>query len=283
VLLRVHRPSLFGDVVSRDTVRRAAAAGAEVSGREFGRTAFAVRVVRPWTSEGRLLGYVELGTDVHVLVAGLAAATGDQIGMVLDKRNLEPAAWAQATGRPEAWGERAELVVVTRSTGDERLLAGLETADQLPDGPVLIERQREGDRTWARGLFPLRDGRGERVGAVVVRHEITPMLLGVDELRGRVILLVVLLATGLAALVIFLLESLVFERVGRMTKVMEALPDRLARGEYGPVDLGPPSTDEIGRFEAFLQRAIGAVGSFVADARRRPTWPGRRPTDPGGP
>jgi len=282
VFLRVHRPELRGDVVTREAVRRAAASGAEASGREFGRTAFAVRVVRPWDAGGRRLGYVELGTDVHVLVAGLAAATGDQIGMVLDARGLEPDAWKEATGRSPGRTERPELAVVTRSTEDPTLLAGLDRAEHLPGRPTLLERQRAGERTFARGIFPLRSGKGELAGAVVIRHEITPLLEGVDELRGRVILLVVLLAAGLAALVIFLLESLVFERVGRMTKVMEGLPDRLARGEYGPVDLGPPSDDEIGRFEAFLQKSIGAVGSFVADARRRPTWPGgRRPTDPG--
>jgi hypothetical protein len=42
------------------------------------------------------------------------------------------------------------------------------------------------------------------------------------------------------------------------------------------VELVPRADDEIGRFEAFLDRAIVAIGSFVTDARRVPT--GRHPT-----
>jgi hypothetical protein len=104
-----------------------------------------------------------------------------------------------------------------------------------------------------------------------VVHDITPLLTGVDELRVRVVVLVVLLAAALAALVIFLLETLVFERLQRMSAKLEGLPERLARGEYQPAEVTPRSDDELGRVEAFLDRAIAAIGSFVADARRIPT------------
>jgi hypothetical protein len=94
-----------------------------------------------------------------------------------------------------------------------------------------------------------------------------------------VVALVVLLATALAALVIFLLEALVFEPVARMTRTLEELPERMARGDWRALEGPPQSDDEIGRFEAFLDTAIDAVGSFVTDARRTPGQPreaGRR-------
>jgi hypothetical protein len=64
------------------------------------------------------------------------------------------------------------------------------------------------------------------------------------------------------------METLVFEPVARMTRTLEELPERMARGEWKAMEAPPRTDDELGRFEAFLDRAIVAVGSFVTDARR---------------
>jgi uncharacterized membrane protein len=271
VLLRVHRPVLGGDVVRRPSLQRAVETGREASGRELGRTAYAVRVVRPWRAEGRIVGYVELATDIHTFLGRLKHVTGDDYGLLLDKRGLEPASWALVTGHPERWGDRPELVAVTSTDGREESFRGLDRVADIPTQPTVLERTTRGDRTLTRGLFPLRGPDGKTVGAVVVLHDITPLLSGVDEVRVRVVIVVVLLAAALAALVIFLLETLVFERIERMSRALEVLPERLARGEYHALEVAPRADDEIGRFEAFLDRAIAAIGSFVSDARRVPT------------
>jgi histidine kinase family protein len=274
VLLRVHRPALGGDVVRRPVFRRAVETGEQAGGREFGRTAFAVRVVRPWREDGRLIGYLELGTDIHTFLVRLKRVTGDEYGMLLDKRQLEPASWAFVTGRPERWDERPELVAITSTDGSDAMFGQLGRVSEIPEAARLLERVQVGDRLLARGIFPLRRDDGEVVGAVVVHHDITALMSGVVELRLRVVILVVLLAAALAALVIFLLETLVFERVERMSRTLEHLPDRLARGELEPTgEPMPREDDELGRVEGFLDKAIAAVGSFVAEARRTPTLP----------
>ncbi len=274
VLLRAHRPELGGDVVRRPTFRRALESGQAAGGREFGRTAFAVRWVRPWVEEGRVIGYLELGTDIHTFLARLKRVTGDEYGMLLDKRQLEPASWAFVTGQPERWDERPELVAVTSTDGSDAMFGRLGRVAEIPEGPALLERIRVGERLLARGLFPLRADGGRVVGAVVVLHDITALMGGVAELRLRVVILVVLLAAALSALVIFLLETLVFDRVERMSRTLEQLPDRLARGDLEPSgEPVPRADDELGRVEGFLDRAVAAVGSFVAEARRIPTAP----------
>ena len=274
VLLRVHRPDLAGDVVRRAAFRRAVETGDQAGGREFGRTAFAVRVVRPWREDGKIIGYLELGTDIHTFLARLKRVTGDEYGMLLDKRQLEPASWAFVTGRPERWDERPELVAVTSTDGSDAMFGRLGRVAEIPPSAALLERLHVGDRLVARGLFPLRGDDGRVVGAVVVLHDITALMGGVAELRLRVVILVVLLAAALSALVIFLLETLVFERVERMSRTLEQLPDRLARGDLEPPgEAVPREDDELGRVEGFLDRAVAAVGSFVAEARRTPTLP----------
>jgi hypothetical protein len=270
VLVRIHQPELFGDVVRRPSFRRAVASGAEARGIELGRTSYAVRVVRPWQARGKRLGYVELGTDINSFLLRLTRLSGDEYGMLLDKRGLDRSSWQRVSLHPERWEEQSELLEVANTGGDGSLLAGLDRMAQVPPLPALLGRESRGGRTWVRGIFPLLDGEGKIIGAVVERHEITALLTGVDELRLQVVVLVVLLAAALAALVILTLETLVFEPVARMTRTLEELPERMARGDWKPLEVPPRSDDELGRFEAFLDKAIDLVGSFVTDVRRAP-------------
>jgi hypothetical protein len=282
VFLRVHRPELHGDAVRRPVVARAVRELREVAGRELGRTAFAVRVVRPWFDGERLLGLVELGEDVPTFLARVRAMTGDHLGMLLAKPRLDRHAWGTVTGAGDRWDSRPELLAVETTTGDEALLGALGRLADVPDEPAVLEQQRRGERVAVRGLFPLRDDAdGAKIGAVVVLHDVSALYAGVADLRLRVVVLVALLGAALGALLVFLLEALVFERLARMELALERLPERLQRGDYDVAPVGPQRDDEIGRFERFLERALRQVGSFVADVRReRAPAPPSRPPPP---
>jgi len=280
VFLRVHRPELYGDPVRRPVVARAVADGRETSGQELGRTAFATRVVRPWLRDGRVIGYLELGEDIPTFLGRMKAMTGDEYGMLLAKSKLDRNAWGALVGAADAWASRPELVAVESTTGKADLFGRIGRLADVPDAPSVLEQIHEGGHDFVRGVFPLRGADGEKVGAVVVRHDVTALHAGVRDVRTRVVILVGLLAAGLAALVIFLLETLVFERLTRMTHALENLPERLARGEYEVEELGPRREDEIGRFEAFFERALREVGSFVTDVRRERPGSGTREGPP---
>lgn len=278
VFLRVHRPDLHGDPVKREVVAQAVSTGAESSGTELGRTAYAVRVARPWIRGGRIIGYVELGEDVPTFLARIKAITGDDYGMLLAKGRIDRRAWSALVGDGDRWDERPELLAVETTTGDAEIFGTLGKIGDVPDAPAVLDEVDRGEgRVVARGIFPLRDREGRKFGGVVVLRDVTELHSGVGALRTRVLLLVAFLAASLAALVVFLLETLVFERLGRMSGVLEELPDRLARGEPYVGDVVPRKDDEIGRFEEFLGRALRAIGSFVGDVRReRPPGPARR-------
>lgn len=276
VFLRVHRPDLHGDPVRRPLVSRAVMERRQTSGRELGRTAFAIRVVRPWLDGDQLIGFVELGEDLPTFLRRIKAMTGDDLGLLLVKSRLDRPAWS-ATGAAERWEERPDLVAVETTTGGDAMLRGIERLADVPDAPTVLGQVHGGGRSVVRGVFPLRDEAGEKLGAVVVMHDVTALRDGARELRGRVVMLVALLAVGLGALLVFLLETLVFERLEKMSRELEGLPDRLARGEYGLEESGPARDDEIARFERFFRRALREVGSFVSDVRRDRS--GRTPRD----
>jgi hypothetical protein len=267
VFLRMHRPEVHGDVVRRPSFLEAVATGREGSGRELGRTAYAVRVVRPWRVEGRLIGYVELGIDLHTFLNQLRSVRFEEYGVLLVKGRLDKEGWGRTKGA-RGWNDRPDLVVADTTSSDPEMLRGFATITDLPSQPTQLDRIERRGATLERGAFPLvaRDGTVE--GLVVVERDVTPLYQGIDELRDRVVILVALLAVGLAAFVVFIVETLVFERINRMAEVLEALPERLARGDSLFDEIVPRNDDEIGRFEAFLARALQTIGSFVAESRR---------------
>lgn len=274
VLLRMHRPDEHGDVVKRPSFLSAVASGREASGRELGRTAYAVRVVRPWRLGGKLIGYVELGIDFHTFLNQLRSVRFEEYGVLLVKAKLDCESWGRTKGA-KGWNERPELVVVDTTSRDPEIIRGFGTLRDVPREPRVLDRTRRRGAILERGAFPLvaRDGTVE--GVVTLERDVTPLFEGMDDLRNRVVIMVALLALGLAAFIVFIVETLVFERINRMGAVLEALPERLARGDALAEEIVPRNDDEIGRFETFLARALQAIGSFVGESRRERSRPPR--------
>jgi hypothetical protein len=267
VFLRVHRPEEFGDRVKRPSFLSAVATGKEMSGRELGRTAYAVRVVRPWRFGGKLIGYIELGIDFHTFLNQLRSVRFEEYGVLLVKGRLDHEGWGRTKGA-KGWNDRPELVVLDTTSRDPDIIRGFARLSDVPKSPRVLDRSSRRGAILERGAFPLvaRDGSVE--GVVVVERDVTPLFEGMDDLRNRVVIMVALLALGLAALIVFIVETLIFERINRMGAVLEALPERLARGDPLGDEIVPRNDDEIGRFEKFLARALQAIGSFVSESRR---------------
>jgi hypothetical protein len=273
--LRMHQPRIYGDRVRRPSYLTAVSGGREASGRELGRTAYAIRVVRPWRVGGRLVGYAELGVDFHTFLNQLRSIRFEEYGVLLMKGQLDREAWAHTKGA-KGWNDRPELVLLDTTRPDTEILRGFGWLSDVPDKPTLVDRIDRRGSVIERGAFPLvaRDATIE--GVVVIERDVTPLYAGIEKVRNRVVVTVLLLALGLASFVVFIVETLVFERINRMGAVLESLPERLARGDLTGDEIVPRGDDEIGRFERFLARALQAIGSFVGESRRE-----RRPPPPG--
>ncbi len=267
--LRVHAPGLNGDRIDRLTLQRAAFVQSYAAGKELGATAFALRVVKPLVRDGKLLGYLELAEEMDHFLGRMKKQTGDEFGLLVEKRFLDPGEWARmkANSRQrDNWGDHADVVVVDSTTRGERLFDFARRLKDLPDEGTVIDSLDRSLPERIRGVFPVRDAYERKVGAVFVLHDTSRLRSGVDEVRLRVVAVVVLMALGLAALVIFLLDALVFDRLKRVSAVVEHLPQRLRSGDYsleGRITPGPP--DEIGQFERFFARFLGSLGATLRD------------------
>lgn len=271
--LRVHRPDLFGDLVDRQTLAQAIRTRSTASGKELGKTAFALRVVRPWVVDGRLLGYLELGEEIDHFLRRMKAQSGDDFGIMVEKEHLDAAEWAATRARAglrDNWDDRPDVVVVDSTTPDETIFDLQGKVDAIPDGGKVIETEEERGRTLVRGVLPVADAAGYKVGALFVVHDVTALRASMQGVRRNVLALVVGLAVALSAVLAALLGRLVFRRLDRMIDHMEDASARLAGGDYeAGKEFTAGSNDEIGEFEGFFGRFLAAVGSTLAEMGKR--------------
>jgi hypothetical protein len=277
VFLRVHRPELFGDRVGRATLQKAIETRELGAGKELGQTAFALRAVRPWFHDGKLIGYVELAEEIDHFLTAMKTRTGDEYGLLVKKRFLDEQAWARVLGpRSNTWNDRPDVVVVDTTTFTDGIIDYAGDIERIPERGEALGEAMRGERAFVRGIFPVRDAAGRKVGGLFVLHDFTRHHAALRA--GLIQALLALLAIGVAtaAAVAWLVRRLVFARLARLRERLE----EQARAEGLPpsrvVELA--SEDELGRIEALLRRVLfpargrpgpdGAAPPSAADGSR---------------
>ncbi len=269
--LRVHRPDLHGDVIGRQTLLGAIRTGETSAGKELGQTAFALRVVRPIAVDGKVIGYMELGQEIDDFLARMKAETGDDFALVVEKKFLDEKTWAATRGeRRNNWGDDPEVVTIDATSADAVAAGASAAVRDVPDGGRYLGPADRGDRRLVRGVVPVLDASGQRVGGLFVLHDVTALRERASSEQARVVLLVGAVAVVVIGLLLALFEVLVFRRIGRMTSAMEDVSLRLAGGDY---DVGatiqPKLADEIGKFEQFLGAFLTTIGSTLRELEIR--------------
>ncbi len=269
--LRVHRPELRDDVVNRQTLLAAIRTGDTAAGKELGQTAFALRVVRPFVAGGKLLGYMELGQEIDDFLARMKAETGDEFALVIGKKYLDEKEWARTRGeRRNSWTDDPEIVTVDVTSRELPIAGASADLRDVPDGGRYLVPVERGSRRFVRGVLPVLDASGQRVGGLFVLHDVTALRERAASEQLGVVLLIGLIAIVVLGLLFLMFEVLVFRRLARMTKAMEDASVRLAGGDY---DVGATihatTSDEIGRFETFLGNFLSAIGSTLRELEKR--------------
>ena len=255
VFLRVHRPELLGDRVDRVTLQRAIETGELGAGKELGQTAFALRAVRPWYHQGKLLGYMELAEEIDFLLTAMKANTGDDYGLLVKKKFLDESAWARVLGpRANTWNDRPDVVVVNTTTFTDGIIDYSGDVEVIPDRGQTLGEVVRGERAYVRGIFPVRDAAGRKVGGLFVLHDFTRHHGALRAGLVQTSLALLTLGAAAAALVALLVHQLVFARLARLRLALEARareeglpPSRIVEHE---------SDDELGRLEAIFRRVM---------------------------
>ena len=212
-------------------------------------------MVRPWTADGRLIGYMELAVEVDHFLTAMRGRSGDDYGLLVQKRLIDEKAWAAVLGpRAKSWNTRADLLVVDATDVVGGLGAFDGDIEGLPErGQVLGEVERAG-RATIHGVFPVPDAAGRKVAALYVAHDFTAHHQAVLEGRRQAWAVMLFLSVVAALLMVGLAHRLVFRR-------LTLLRQRLERRAAGTAQAGAPGTDhlhdDLERIEVLFDRALG--------------------------
>jgi len=269
VFLRVHKPAQFGDALKRKTYLEAVKTSAAASGLELGATAVALRVVRPYyAADGTtLVGFMELGQEIEGFLTGIKEQTGDDVGLLLAKGSMDSSGWAamrESAKLDNNWEAQKDYVLAATTDPDavdQMKFSG--ALDAVPDEGEILGEYTVGGRQEVHGVFPVKDAAGARIGLIYVKHDITPVAVALRDSMIKVLGAVLAMLVIVLAVVIILMNSLVFGRLDHMIAGMEAISTRVAGGDFDVHFESSGKSDEIGKFEEFFAGFITLMASTL--------------------
>lgn len=269
VFLRVHRPEQFGDELKRKTYVAASEGETQSAGLELGKTAVALRVVRPYYgADDKLIGYMELGQEIDSFLEDIKEQTGDEVGLLLAKESMDSSGWADVAkknGKENNWDAQEDFVVAgsTSEVLAEEIVQTKDLKSIGAEGKVLGVFEEEDGTTETRVAFPINDAAGEPIGLMVVAHDITAVVDEIASTRVRMMGAIIAMMVVVLGVVIVLMNALIFSRLSHMITDMETITTRVAGGDYAVSYTPTGANDEIGKFERFYADFITMVGGAL--------------------
>jgi len=255
-LLRVHIPDNYGDSIDRFTLLEAQRTGKPSWGYELGPFGtVTLRVVYPWYSNGKVIGYLEMGIEFEHFIEEVHKLFHVNIFVAIDKKFMNRVNWEQLRkqmGRKADWNEFPSIVVPYRTEPVIPPPIAAYLAD-LKDRHI----RRTFEAVWDKYVFdtivvPFIDQRGRILGELVILHDISAATAG----RHWVIIGITTLCTiiGVALMIFFFIllgrvQKDIAERTSRLTETQRMLAVEQLERQHTEREFGLQQ-ERIGLLEA---------------------------------
>src|ERR1017187_1366475 len=120
--------------------------------------------------------------------------TGDDYGLLLSKKFVDRQFWADSSAvwkRRDNWNDNPSFVVADKTTASDRIIQFEGEMAAVPGQGKVLERFRDGNSVFVRGIFPIRDAAGNSVGAMFVVRDISGFYLTMRHTQNVLVLLTV--------------------------------------------------------------------------------------------
>ncbi len=252
-IARIQLPSKWGDMVERTSMQRIAAEKKLVTGLDLGWTGLALRALLPVRQpDGAIVGYVEWGMEIKTFLERMKKTSGNEYGLVVEKAAMNREQWASTKkhlGDRDSWEDMKDLLLVQDTAEDATIFQHEGTIAEVPEGGRALDLRTKDGRTYSRGVFPISDMAGRKIGAIFVLHDITALQTEMNKSRQHAIVTMMVLMIILAIVLIGVFQALVVRRLERMTQVAT----RVVGGEFN-LEVVPAAEDEIGAFETLFEQ-----------------------------
>ncbi|MGE5327766.1 MAG: PAS domain S-box protein [Thiobacillus sp.] len=227
VFLRVHDQDNFGDIIKRKTFLNAQRNHTTSSGIELGKTAFALRIVKPiYDKSGNLVCYLELGQEIDHFLGNIKAKTSNDYLMLVNKDKISKKDYENLTlpGIRSKWNDISNLVSVsgTISVNDKRIQdiyeyinknsSSLIGADSVKD----IGDEEIDGKISDISVFPVFDPNDQKIGVTMVIRDNSNQVAEINRLYILTILVVLLLVFITFTIVYLLLRRVVIKPIEKI-------------------------------------------------------------------
>jgi hypothetical protein len=205
VFLRVHNPTKYGDRVDRVTQVNAEKSGALSAGVELGRFGtMTLRVVIPWRSDsGELIGYMELGKEMSVLIDFLRNRMEMDFFLFVEKKLYDQDLWEEGmtfSGHSFSWNQFHDFIYAGSVKGG--FPPGME--EYLQNGGWKSQQPEKSLQSNGKDVYfysvPLKDITGRTAGRIIGSFDISKFALAMEYHLSLVVLTCIVLGVFLAFL-----------------------------------------------------------------------------------
>lgn len=229
-ILRLHNPEMKGDLIKRETLKKAEQTGQRTSGVEFGYYGFfSFRVVQPVFEAGESIGYIELGVKIKDVVELIPRQSDLHLVLYTFKNYLHKQRWEDAmrfAERRPVWNENRYSVINYTSLDPvpKPLMKAINyDPDVKKEQENLIKRISFKERNWTYNIIPLDDISGRKIGGLLIVNDITPLVHAVRK-QGT--------EAGLVLIVVYgLLFGFIFKLLRRTDRMIFKQNEKLQENE----------------------------------------------------
>ena len=182
----------------------------QAEGIELGKTAFALRVVRPYYNGNDLIGYVELGEEINYFLTILKVQTGNDFAVIVNKQYLSEEDYKsvrETAGLRNDWDDLENYVVID-STSDDKTCFNPEYVEETIDKGIFVKTKDIKKEGFACGGFPLTDAGNRTVGAVFSTIDLREIDEGKKGFNAQVIIFLIMGSALSLILALFLSKTI---------------------------------------------------------------------------
>lgn len=177
--LRVHQPDRYGDLIPRDSLRRAQKTGVPVDGIELGPFGtLTLRLVIPWHDRTGQIGYLELGTEISDILNDIMVLNNIDYLVTINKNLLDKdflTAGYQWVGKHIDWDQLQDKVIAAKSL-DQIPPALIRLIDSSKTGFMNIRNWKKvtlDNRQYALKSFSFKETNGHEIGDFILLYDTT--------------------------------------------------------------------------------------------------------------
>lgn len=211
--VRIHDETKYNDKINRSTFKQAVDSNKIGAGIELGQTAFALRVVKPYYDNDKLIGYIELGQEMDHFLKILKANTNSNYSIFVNKNAVNKENWKSvrlANGWGDDWDSYEKLVEM--NTTSDNIQDRVVVSDCLNEYNAQKVFSFQGDDKisigeYGQGMFcggfDLLDAANNKIGVVLISFDISSDLLVIDSFIHKEVMFIVILLIFILCILYF--------------------------------------------------------------------------------